>query len=174
MVQPPSLIAAILGTIALLSSLGVVCAKKPVYAGLSFLLSLLSLSAIYMDLDAQFIAVMQILVYAGAILVIFMFVIVLFQDAYLYIERTAPKSSKALLLFGAVLFILSFALFFTSIARHPTIAEKPQHGFGYVETIGRELFIDFFFPFEATIPLFLIAIVGAVYIGRRDGEAKNG
>ena len=77
----------VLGFLLVLASLGVILCKKPVHSCLSFLLTLLLLAGLYLNLQAPFISAMQILVYAGAILVIFMFVIVLFQDAYLAIEE---------------------------------------------------------------------------------------
>lgn len=82
----------ILGAILILSSLGMVFLTNPVHASLSFLVTLLSLSMLYFQLSAQFIGIFQIIIYAGAILVIFMFVIVLFQDAYRQIERYESQS----------------------------------------------------------------------------------
>ena len=73
-----SLIQWIMGLVLILSAMGVILLRKPLYACLSFLLSLLLLAAFYLQLYAEFIAVMQILIYAGAILVIFVFVIVFF------------------------------------------------------------------------------------------------
>ena len=72
----------LLGLLLILSGLGVILAKKPVYSALSFLLTLILLAIQFLELSANFIAVMQVIVYAGAILVMFMFVIVLFQDAH--------------------------------------------------------------------------------------------
>ncbi len=71
------------------------------HASLSFLVTLLDFSELLFTASAEFIAVMQILVYAGAILVIFMFVIVLFQDAHQQIYKTEPKSSLFLLIFAS-------------------------------------------------------------------------
>src|SRR5262249_51901600 len=77
----------VLSIFLILSALGVVFSKKPVYSGLSFLLALLLLSALYVELAAEFIGIMQVLIYAGAILVIFMFVMILFQDAHQQIDK---------------------------------------------------------------------------------------
>src|SRR5436309_1074802 len=111
MTSSNQLIQWILGFILILSSLGVITAKKPIYSSLAFLLSLLTLATLYLQLSAQFIAVMQVLVYAGAILVIFMFVIVLFQDAHEQIEKMEAKSA-ALLLASSLGVILVVLLFF--------------------------------------------------------------
>src|ERR1700739_2855911 len=87
----------IIGIILILASLGVILFQKPVHASISFLLSLIALAALYMQLAAEFIAVLQILVYAGAILVIFMFVIILFQDAHQKIAQYKAGSRPAFL-----------------------------------------------------------------------------
>ncbi|MBA3816045.1 MAG: NADH-quinone oxidoreductase subunit J [Parachlamydiaceae bacterium] len=157
----------ILGMILVLSSLGVIMVRKPVHACLSFLLTLLSLATLYLQLSAEFIAVIQILVYAGAILVIFMFVIILFQDAHQKIEEEEPKSSKVLLSLAGIAFILSFGLLARQLMGLVSMNEKLPADYGTVQAIGKSLYIDFFFPFEAIVMVFLVAIVGALYIGKK-------
>lgn len=158
----------ILGIVLILSSLGVILARKPVHSCLSFLLTLMTLATIYLQLSAQFIAVMQILVYAGAILVIFMFVIILFQDAHEQISRYEVKSFRPLLIAAASAFVLAMGFLGKQfIQLKPAIDTIPE-GFGNVQSLGRTLYLDFFFPFEAVILLFLVAIIGALYIGRRE------
>lgn len=164
----------ILGAILLLSSLGVILLRKPVHASLSFLLTLLTLATLYLQLSAEFIAVIQILVYAGAILVIFMFVIVLFQDAYLKLEEDQPKSSKLLLSIAGVAFVLAFAFLGNRLIGLVSIPEELPVDFGTVQGIGKSLYIDFFFPFEAIVMVFLVAIVGALYIGKKHIDSHIG
>lgn len=157
----------ILGFILILSSIGVISAKKPIYSSLSFLLTLLTLSMLYLNLSAEFIAMIQVLVYAGAILVIFMFMIVLFQDAHQDIERYPSKSLPLLLFTGGALLTLSL-LFLASrlIGFVPAKNELPSD-FGTVQSIGNALYLDFFFPFEAITLLFLVAAISALYIARK-------
>lgn len=157
----------ILGTILILSALGVILTKKPVHASLSFLLTLLTLAVIYLQLSAQFIAVMQILVYAGAILVLFMFVIILFQDAHQQIERYQPQSAILLLFAGTSTFLLTLMFLGTRFIGMPPAKPNLPDGYGTVQSLGKALYLDFFFPFEAVTLLFLIAAVGALYIGKR-------
>lgn len=158
----------ILGFLLILSSLGVILAPKPVQASLSFLLTLLMLAALYLQLSASFIAVMQVLVYAGAILVIFMFVIILFQDAHAQVAKFPAKSGPVLLWLAGAGLLATLAIFGSQLL----VGAKAQKGvsddFGTVESIGKALYIDFFFPFEAVIFLFLIAVIGALYIGKRE------
>lgn len=171
--DPHVLVQWILGALLILSALGVILVKNPVHASLSFLLTLLTLAAIYLQLSAQFISVMQILVYAGAILVLFMFVIILFQDAHEKIDKSSPQSALPLIVvaissFFAMLFIMGMQLIHLPSSR----ANLPAD-YGTVQSLGKALYIDFFFPFEAVTPLFLIAAVGALYIGKRIKEGKG-
>lgn len=160
----------ILGVILILSSIGVLAARRPLHASLSFLLSLLVLAAIYAELSAEFIAVMQILVYAGAILVIFVFVIVLFQDAHAKIDRYKPKSRPFLLTFAISAFLLTFIFFGKSFVNYVPQKAHLMEEFGTVQGLGHALYLDFFFPFEAVILLFLVAIVGALYIAKKENS----
>lgn len=157
----------ILGAILLLSSLGVILVRKPVHACLSFLLTLLCLAALYLQLSAPFIAVMQVLVYAGSILVIFMFVIVLFQDAHEQMVHLEPKSSPLLLIVAGSAFTLAIAFLGRRFLDLPAAPKDIPKGFGDVETLGRALYLDFFFPFEAVILLFLVALIGALFIAKK-------
>lgn len=151
----------------ILASIGVITFPKPVHASLSFLLTLLLLSTLYFLLSAQFIGAMQVLVYAGAILVIFMYVIVLFQDAYQNIAKFKSQSSPLLLITAGSALLLSLLAFATRLTSLPRATPTAPQGFGDVETLGKALYLDFFFPFEAVILIFLIAIVGVLYIGKR-------
>lgn len=158
----------ILGAILILSSLGVILAKKPVYSCLSFLLTLLTLATIYLQLSAEFIAVMQVLVYAGAILVIFMFVIVLFQDAYVKISEKGPGSAGLLTGIASIGFAIAALAFASQLLAISSAKKALFKNYGSVESLGKSLYIDFFFPFEAVILLFLVALVGAVYIAKKE------
>lgn len=158
----------ILGFILILASIGVITLKKPVHASLSFLLTLLALAALYLQLSAQFIAVMQVLVYAGAILVIFMFVIVLFQDAHEKIAEYKAKSLPILISIAAIALVIAFALLAANLRGIIPSRQGLPEDFGSVEGLGRALYVDFFFPFEAVILLFLIAVVGALYTAKKE------
>ncbi len=159
----------LLGLLLMASALGVILYKKPIYASLSFLMTLTILAAFYLQLSAEFIAVMQILVYAGAILVIFVFVILLFQDAYQQLLEIKPKSNQSFLFFTALALALTLALFFTRMLPFSSPAHSLPEGYGNAGSIGQALYIDFFFPFEAVILLFLVAVVGSLYIAKREG-----
>lgn len=149
------------------SAFGVICAKKPVHSSLFFMLSLLSLAAFYLQLSANFIALMQVLVYAGAILVLFVFVMILFQDAHEQIALHKRKTSLYLVAAAILIFVSSLGALCSKLAPLSTQKHALLSDFGEVESLGRTLYMDFFFPFEAVIVIFLIAIVGALYIGKK-------
>jgi NADH-quinone oxidoreductase subunit J len=131
------------------------------------MLTLVSLASLYLQLSAEFIAVIQILIYAGAILVIFMFVIILFQDAHQQMGQFEAKSPPALLWIAGTTFTLALVFMGQRFIGMPPPKAPITEDFGTVEYLGHALYIDYFFPFEAVIALFLIAIVGALYIGRK-------
>jgi NADH-quinone oxidoreductase subunit J len=158
----------IFGFLLVMSSLGILLTSKPVQASLCFLLSLLCLAALYVELSAKFIAAMQILVYAGAILVIFMFVIVLFQDAHYQVHRFKPQSSCVVLALAALTMIPAFIFFGYQLLSLPSSDKTFVTDYGTVHSLGRLLYVDFFFPFEAVILIFLVAVIGALYIGRKE------
>lgn len=158
----------ILGIVLILSAMGVVLFRKPIYASLSFLLSLLVLAVFYLNLSAEFIAVMQVLVYAGAILVIFVFVVVLFQDAHQQLARFEPKSQPQFLTFAGIAFVVALIFFGAQLIHLKQFHKPVPEGFGSARGIGQALYLDFFFPFEAVILLFLVAIVGALYIAKKE------
>ncbi len=155
----------------LLSSLGVLVFKKPVHSCLSFLFSLITLAGIYLELFASFIAVMQILVYAGAILVIFMFVIILFQDAHQQIERFPSKNNRFFII-ATVFSLVAVVSYLSYLIAYPLTNWASMHTtderFGDVQPLGQSLYLHFFFPFELVVLLFLIALVGSVYIAKRE------
>lgn len=157
-----------LAILLLLSAAGILIVKRPVYAALSFLATLLLLAVHYLLLCAEFIAVMQILVYAGAILVLFIFVMMLFQDAYHQLQQTVAQSSKTLIGIAASVFILGGIFVLTKLTPLPSQPSALTDGFGQAKLLGKALYLDFFFPFEAVLLLFLVGIVGAVFIGKGD------
>ena len=167
------IIQTVLGVILVASSIAMLVVEKPVHASLYFLLTLLTLAALYLQLSAEFIAVMQVLVYAGAILVLFIFVVVLFQDAHEQINKNEPKSSKVLMVVASSAFLVALFWLADSTTHLFSKAQALPKDYGTVESLGKDLYVHFFFPFEAVILLFLIAIVGALYIGKKEVSHGN-
>lgn len=158
----------LLGIFLVLSSIGVITLKNPVHASLSFLLTLLSLATIYIELAAEFIGISQVLVYAGAILVIFMFVIILFQDAHYELLRVKPQVNRGIIYITGLFFLIAVGFFLKQLIPIPIAEPLLLPSYGTVEHLGKALYIDFFFPFEAVVFLFLVSIVGALYMGKKE------
>lgn len=155
----------VLSVVAVFSALMVVISKNPVYSVLWLIITFFSISGHYILLNAQFLAIVNIIVYAGAIMVLFLFVIMLMNLN----KDTEPQKSKWLKLAGAVaggslLLILIAALRHTE----KNIAEFGTGDIGLIENLGKVLFKEYVVPFEISSILFLSAMVGAVVIGKRD------
>ncbi len=163
-----SLLQWVIGILFVASAFGVIVLKNPIRASLSFLFSLLLLAVFYLQLSAEFVALVQILVYAGAILVIFVFVVVLFQDAYLQLNRFQQKSSPLLIALAA----LSSAFLFICLVLCSRTYSIPKQNlperFGTAHEIGKALYTDFFFPFEAMTLLFLAAVISSLYLAKKE------
>ena len=165
------------GLLALVSALVFVTRKSPVAAALWLINTMFSLAALYVMLDAQFIGAIQVLVYAGAIMVVFLFVIMLLNLGHASeLEDARGKSWKfAAGLVGLALLAQVAAL---SRARMPerltiepgAIAAQVARE-GAIAPIARPLFTEYLLAFELTSILLLTAIVGAVVLGRRRQDA---
>lgn len=157
--------------VALLSGLLVVLARRPVRAVVALLAHSLSIAALYLMLAADLVALGQVLIYSGAIVVLFLFVVALLPSGG--VEEPA-RSGQILagILAGAAL----IAGLGAWIAIGPPLPASPAAPVGGVAEIGRVLFGRLIVPFELTGPLLLVAIVGAVAIWRRrepEGQAPG-
>jgi len=158
--------------LALASALACITRRSPVASALWLVVTLFALAALFVLLDAQFIAVLQLLVYAGAIMVLFLFVIML-----LNLGRPGPMDVKgpvgvgtAFLLGGVLLFqlwILRQAALPASIQLPPGSMARLQQEQGLVAAIAQPLFDTYLIPFEITSLLLLAALVGAVVLAKR-------
>ena len=161
----------ILSVVAVFSALMVVISKNPVYSVLWLIITFFSISGHYILLNAQFLAIVNIIVYAGAIMVLFLFVIMLMNLS----RDTEPQKSKWLKLAGAVaggslLLVLVAALRNTE----KNMAEVGTGDIGLIKNLGRVLFNDYVVPFEISSILFLSAMVGVVVIGKRESPLSPG
>jgi NADH-quinone oxidoreductase subunit J len=150
----------------LVSALGVIVARNPVNAAISLVVAFFFLSGIYVLLTAHLIAFLQVLVYAGAIMVLFLFVIMLLttgdED---FGGRTRMKAMQFLGAAGAV-GVLG-VVFKAMLELGPMQMRLVGPEFGTVKAVGRLLFTQYLLPFEATSLLLLVAIVGAVVVAKQ-------
>jgi NADH-quinone oxidoreductase subunit J len=154
----------ICAVLAVAGAVGTVAFPNPIRGALSLLFSIVAIAGLYLQLHAPFLAAIQLIVYAGAVVVLFLFVIMLIGPAAI-----PPKDSRALVarLGGAAAATGITALIIYTMARKlfPPIGVA-QAGFGSVESIGELLFTDYLVPFEVASILLMVAIVGAVAVAR--------
>ena len=159
------------GAVAVIASLLVIAQRNPIYSVLLLILSFGALSGLYVLLDAPFVAVIQIIVYAGAIMVLFLFVVMLLNAPHEetdYDERTHPMLRPGPMRFGAVLALALIAELAWALARSAPPSAFSSTPVTSVAAIGRALFTDYAFQFEVTSVLILVAMVGAVVMARRE------
>lgn len=156
----------ILAVLAIASALAMVLNKNTVNSALFLVLNLVSVAGIYLLLQAQFLAIIQILVYAGAIMVLFLFVIMLLnvEEEESLLDTFRLKYFLAFLLGVVVLGQVFYSLGgITDML--PQISEEMIH-IGTVEAVGDVLFTDYLFPFEMTAILLTAAVVGALVVAQ--------
>jgi NADH-quinone oxidoreductase subunit J len=155
----------IVALLAVGSALGLVLRKNPIHGALLLIVNLGCIAVLYLMLGAEFLAVAQVIVYAGAIMVLFVFAIMVLIPGK---EETGPDPRRSLRLWalpaGALLFLQVVAWVLLSRRTAPIGAPAAAGG---VEAIGRLLFTDYLFPFELTSVLLLAAMVGVLLLARR-------
>lgn len=158
---------AILGVLA---ALGVVIARSPVRSALSLALVFLALAAMYVLLNAPFLAVAQIMIYAGAVLILFLFVIMVLNPRLDLIGGRTTAQTVAAVIFAAAFGVLMSVTFAAGQLAPATGVFTPEYvsEAGHVQVIGALLFSEFLLPFEIASLLLLIAIVGAMVLARRE------
>jgi len=160
----------ILGTILLLSGVLVITARNPVHGVLFLVLAFFCVAGIYVILSAEFLAAVQILVYAGGILVLFLFVIMLVPlepEGMRKPVRTARNVAWSLL--SALLVAGVLMTFFRGaqpVGQGGTVDTLVAYG-GNIEAVGMELYRRYLLPFEIASILLLVAMIGAVVLARR-------
>jgi len=162
----------VFAVIAVLSSLAVVGQRNPMYSVLFLIGSFVALAGLYVGLDSPFVAVTQIVVYAGAIMVLFLFVVMLLNAPR---EDVAPGAQipipGGVKVFGTILSLTTAAMLVWALSRLNTVPAvvDPQAGARVmsVRDIGVMLFRDHAFSFEVTSILILVAMVGAVVLAKK-------
>ncbi|MDM7996080.1 MAG: NADH-quinone oxidoreductase subunit J [Acidobacteriota bacterium] len=161
------------GGIALLAAISVVVQRRVFYSGASLIVCLCSVAVLYLLLEAPFIAAIQIIVYAGAIMVLFLFVIMLLDP---FSATVLKDKRKYLGYLAVVLGIIGFVLLYPFL-RFYDPARAPRHpgmtadSVGSVEHLGQVLFREYLLPFEATSILILVAIIGVVVLAKRQRQS---
>jgi NADH-quinone oxidoreductase subunit J len=156
--------------LAVAGALAVVASKNPIRSAMGLLLLILSVAGLFLALHAQFLAAIQLIVYAGAIVVLFLFVIMLLGPS-----ASPPSDRRGLVVrtFGGTLFALAGIgaigmVVKAAAAAHHTLAPMPNvdASFGGIDAFGSVLFSDNLAPFELSSALLMVAVIGAVAVAR--------
>lgn len=160
---------------AIAGAIGVVALRHPLYNVLSLVFHLLSLAALFLLLRAEFVAAAQVIVYAGAVMVLYVFVVAYVGDAQEPEDTRGGRPIQVLtvLVVGSLLILLLIATLGSGLTAIGEKGAPYEPGFGSPAEIGRLLLTDFLLVFEVASFLLLIAAVGAVVLARRRGGVDD-
>jgi NADH-quinone oxidoreductase subunit J len=157
----------ILAFVAVGSALGMLLNRNAVYSALFLILNFATVAVFYLVLGAPFIAMTQVTVYAGAIMVLFLFVIMLLGAEELPLGKTHKWQWRTAILFGVILLGEAYYEIFVRQGGYPWLQEAPAD-FASPAAIGQVFFQQYFLPFQITGVLLLVAMVGAIVITRHE------
>src|SRR5688572_19854560 len=155
-----------LALVSIISALMVVFSRNPIHSVLYLVVCFFSIAGHYLILNAQFLAVVHVIIYAGAIMVLFLFVIML-----LNLNKESEPHKPVILKFASVISasLLVFVLVAAMLNIDPPAGSHPSlHNVGMIEQLGTALFKEYLLPFEISSVLFLSAMVGVVLISKKE------
>lgn len=160
----------ILAGLTLLSGILTVTSKNPVYSILFLIVTFFSISAHYVLLNAQFLAVVNIIVYAGAIMVLFLFVVMLMN-----LNKEDKNFSKPFIILAgtitsALFFVLTVGIFWQSDVKEVNQVLASEGDIGLTESLGSVLYSDYVIPFELASILFMGAMIGAILLSKKSED----
>ncbi len=159
------------GAISIAAAVGVVMSNKPVHSALFLLAHFAMLAALYITMDAQFLGAIQVIIYAGGIVILILFVIMLIGS-----EEIAPRGGRVWVPWVALGLglLLMVALAFSMAQAFAGIAPQPAANMGGVPpVVGLELFTRFILPFEMIGVLLLVALIGALLLARNQPSVEQ-
>ena len=167
------IISIILGSLTIASALMVVLSKHPIRSVIYLVITFFLISSLYILMNAQFLAIVNMIVYAGAIMVLFLFVLMLLNLN----KEAEPETSKIGLITAVIAGGTLFLVLITALrdtlnlgTRYPNTLEAKDLGMGLVEPLGNLLFKKYLVPFEISSILFIAAMVGAVLLAKREKQ----
>jgi NADH-quinone oxidoreductase subunit J len=169
----PAILFYVFGALAVVAALGVVTLKNPMYGAISLLVAFLSVAVLFLLRHAEFLAVVQVFVYGGGIMVLFLFVIMLVNLHRLSETRTYWAHSPAALVLAALL-VAGFGYVFWHVAFAPAYADPEVFrsaggvDLGNSQAVAWSLYRAYLLPFEVASLFLLVAMIGAVVLGRRE------
>jgi len=154
----------VFGGVALAAAINLLAQSHPINSALSLIVVMAALAALYLLLGAEFVAAVQVIIYAGAIMVLFVFTIMLLNAG----KEEKTEKSRVAVMFGYPAVAVLAGILTWLLVRQSTMNVRLGQFLGSTRDIGRLLFRDFLLPFEVTSVLILIAIMGAVVLARRE------
>ena len=154
-------------------ALGVILSRNPVHSALFLLMTLVSVAVLFLQLNAGLVAAVQVVVYASAIVVLFVFVITLLGvDKHETLDEPSRFQRPVAIVLGALMFlqIVLLAGHHWVTGAHSTRGRLGGARAGNVDSVAKSLFTDFVWAFEITAVLLVIAVVGGVALARRSGQ----
>lgn len=157
----------IVAFLAIASAVYFVFAKNPMYAILSLIVTMFSIAGMYILLNAQFLGIVQIIVYTGAIMVLFLYILMMLN---LNKEDESKKDNlpKFIGIFSVCILFVGMLGAYKGLSGNTVAADNIDHSVGLTKNLGRLLFNEYVLPFELASILILAGIVGAVLIGKKD------
>lgn len=155
----------ILAALAISGAIGMVSMMQPMFCAMSFVICLLALAGIYALLGSSFLFAIQIIIYAGAIISLILFIIMFLN---IKPENLPEEPSKNKFLLLSSIMVLPFAYLLISMLSYLPQMQLQPEGFGDLKSVGMSLFTDFLLPFEAISILLLISLVGAIVLAQKD------
>jgi len=162
---------AILAFLAIITALGVILSKNAVYSALSLLAHFLTIALMYFALSAQFLGIVQVIVYAGAIVVLFLFVIMLIGDRAVDVRQESPAYVRQIAIILAVIFLGALLFAFRSgVGSMPPPAGAPDGG--SVQAVAGPLYTTYLIPFELASVLLLAGMLGGIVLAMKERKRR--
>lgn len=162
----------VLGLVAVVSSVAMITRPNPVMSAIFLVLNFFALAGLYLLLNAQFIAVVQVIVYAGAIMVLFLFVLMLLNTASepSILKEKRKLKTMAIVIASLVFIQIVYLVFYSAPSEGLPIEVQRSIDAGLIETIGTELYTTYVLPFLASGFLLLAATMGALILAKKNFE----
>lgn len=160
-----------LSALALGAAIGVVASKNPIYSVIWLIVVFFAISGHYILMNAQFLAIVNIIVYAGAIMVLFLFVVMLMN-----LNADAEPVKNFYMKIAGIISGLTLMIVLVAALSHAdtqNVIMRPGTSVGLIENLGKTLFKQYVIPFEISSILFLSAMVGVIVIGKKDPVKKR-
>ena len=163
------------GAVSLIGAIAVISFRHPIYSALSLIVTFFAQAGLFVLLGAHFVAAVQVIVYAGAIMVLFLFVIMLLNLGTLSVQGAIGRKLKGLAIILGILFAAE-GIYIAVNALNDTAVASAESGAAVTTTtydIGELLFSKYLLPFEVTSLILLAALIGVIVLVKRDSQEEN-